>query len=62
MAEQTYRNNDLEYIKVNFGKRNDYLGIILDYTLKGKLQVYMKYYIDKIIEEYPYPIILVSFT
>ena len=30
--------------------------MILDYTLKGKLQVDMKYYIDEMIKEYPYPI------
>ena len=30
--------------------------MILDYSLEGKLQVDMKYYNDKMIEEYPYPI------
>ena len=55
-AEQTYGSDKLGHVKVYRGKRHDYLGMILDYSLAGKLQVDMKYYIDKMIEEYPYPI------
>ena len=55
-AEQTYGSEELGHVKVHRGKRHDYLGMILDYSLAGKLQVDMKYYIDKMIEEYPYPI------
>ena len=55
-AEQTYGSDELGHVKVHRGKRHDYLGMILDYSLAGKLQVDMKDYIDKMIEEYPYPI------
>ena len=36
--------------------RDEYLGMILDFTLEEKLQVDMRYYIDDMINDYPYPI------
>ena len=55
-AEKTYGSEELGHVKIHHGKQYNYLGMILDYSLEGKLQVDMKYYIDKTIKEYPYPI------
>ena len=40
-------------MKVKYGKRYNYLDMILDYNIKGKLRVDMRYYIDTMIKEYP---------
>ena len=64
-AEKTYGSEELGHVKVHRGKRHDYLGMILDYGIEGKLQVDMKYYIRKMIEEwlrifsYPKPIFFI---
>ena len=36
-AEKTYGSEELGYAKVHRGKRHDYLGMILDYSIEGKL-------------------------
>ena len=44
-SEKTYQSEELGYAKVYYGKRHNYLGMILDYGIEGKFQVNMKYYI-----------------
>ena len=41
-------------MKLVTGKKHDYLGMILDYSEKGKLKVEMKYYIENMIKDFPY--------
>merc|ERR1719410_1029553 len=55
-AERIYGSDELGHVKIHRGKRHEYLGMILDYTLKEKLQVDMRYYIDDMVDNYPYPI------
>ena len=52
-AEDTYGSDKLGYVKVIRGKKYNYLGIILDYSLDEKLKVDMVYYIENIVEEFP---------
>ena len=44
---------ELGHVKVTRGKRHDYLGMMLDYSIPSKLQVDMRYYVDNMINEYP---------
>lgn len=55
-AEKKQGSKELGHAKVHRGKTHDFLGMILDYGVKGKLQVDMKHCIRKMIEEYPHPI------
>ena len=52
-AEDTYGSDELGHVKVTRGKKHDYLGMILDYNLDGKLKVDMVYYIENMVEEFP---------
>ena len=51
-----YGDNDIGHVTTVRGKKHDYLAMNLDYSEKGILKVDMKYYIDNMIEEFPYDI------
>ena len=40
-------------LTVKRGKKHDYLGILLDYTVKGKVKIDMREYIKSILEDLP---------
>jgi hypothetical protein len=46
----------LGHVKVVRGKVHDYLAMIIDFTQDGALKVDMRYYIEAMIEEFPYEI------
>ena len=49
-----YEDKDVGKIKPSRGLVHDYLGITLDYTIPGKVQLYMKDYVAKMLEDFPY--------
>lgn len=51
-----YGNDDIGHVTTVRGKKHDYLAMNLDYSQTEKLKVSMKYYIDDMIEEFPYEI------
>ena len=51
-----YGNGDIGHVTTVRGKKHDYLAMNLDYSQTEKLKVSMKYYIDDMIEEFPYEI------
>jgi hypothetical protein len=55
-CENTYGSDDLGHVKVVRGKVHDYLAMILDFTQDGALKIDMKYYIEGMLEEFPYDI------
>ena len=55
-CESTYGSDINGHVKVNKGKKHDYLGMILDYSKQGCLRVDMRYYIRDMIKEFPYQI------
>jgi hypothetical protein len=55
-CESMYGSEDLGHVKVVRGKTHDYLAMILDCTQVGALKIDMKYYIEGMIKEFPFPI------
>jgi hypothetical protein len=55
-CEKTYGNDEIGHVKVVRGKAHDYLAMTLDYNTPGAMKVDMRYYIDGMIEDFPYPI------
>ena len=55
-CEKKYGNKDIGHVTTVRGKKHDYLAMNLDYSEEGKLKVDMKYYIDNMIEEFPYEV------
>jgi hypothetical protein len=55
-CEATYGSDDLGHVKVVRGKVHDYLGMIMDFTQEGALKIDMKYYIEGMLEEFPYEV------
>jgi hypothetical protein len=55
-CEQKYGNDEIGHVKVVRGKTHNYLAMILDYNTPGAMTVDMMYYIDGMIEDFPYPI------
>ena len=53
-ARHKYEDSKITKLKPSRGKVHDYLGITLDYTTKGKVRIYMKQYIEKMLQEFPY--------
>ena len=51
-----YGSNDVGKVKVVRGMKHDYLAMIMDYSEKGKLKIDMKYYIEAMIDKFPYEI------
>ncbi len=61
-CENTYGSDDLGHVKVVRGKVHDYLAMILDFTQDGALGLDMIYYIEGMIEEFPYDIKSITTT
>jgi hypothetical protein len=55
-CEKTYGSDDLGHVKVVRGKVHDYLAMIMDFTQDGALKVDMKYYIQGMLDEFPYEV------
>jgi hypothetical protein len=55
-CEQKYGNDEICHVKVVRGKTHNYLAMILDYNTPGAMKVDMRYYIDRMIDDFPYPI------
>ena len=55
-CEETYVSDNLGHVKVARGKIHDYLGMIVDFTQEGALNIDMKYYIKVMLKELPYKI------
>jgi hypothetical protein len=55
-CEQKYGNDEIGHVKVVRGKTHDYLAMILDYNTPGAMKVDMRYYINGMIQDFPYPI------
>jgi hypothetical protein len=55
-CEDTYGSDDLGHVKVVRGKVHDYLAMIMDFTQDGALMLDMRYYIQGMIDEFPYEI------
>ena len=53
-ARNKYEDSKITKLKPSRGKVHDYLGITLDYSSKGKVKIYMKDYIEKMLQEFPY--------
>jgi hypothetical protein len=53
-CENKYGSDKVGHLKVMRGDKHDYLAMILDYSEKGALKVDMRYYIDGMIEDFPY--------
>jgi hypothetical protein len=61
-CEKTYGSDQIGHVKVVGGKTHDYLAMKLDFSIPGAMKVDMKYYIDGMIEEFPYPIKSITTT
>ena len=48
-----YGDNGINKLKATKGTQHEYLGMILDYSIKGKVRVDMMYYVDKMLKEFP---------
>lgn len=53
-ARNKYEDSNITKLKPSRGKVHDYLGVTLDYSTKGKVKIYMKDYIEKMLQEFPY--------
>ena len=47
--KKTYGSGDIGYVEEICGKVNEYLAMTLDYTEEGKLNIYMRNYLDAMI-------------
>jgi hypothetical protein len=52
----TYGSDDLGHVLAVRGKIHDYLAMILDFTQDGALKIDMKYYIQGMLEEFPFEV------
>jgi hypothetical protein len=55
-CEYKYGSDEIGHVKVVRGKIHDYLAMILDFSVPGAMIVDMKYYIDGMLEDFPYPV------
>jgi hypothetical protein len=55
-CEEKYGNDETGHVKVVRGKTHDYLAMILDFNTPGAMIVDTRYYIDGMIEDFPFPI------
>ena len=53
-CENKYGSNTVGHVKVVRGDNHDYLAMILGYSKEGALKVDMSYYIDGMVEYFPY--------
>jgi hypothetical protein len=61
-CERTYGSNELGHVKIVRGKVHDYLAMILDFTQDGALKLDMKYYIEGMIDDFPYDVTAIKST
>ena len=54
-CRKTYAADGITELKPSRGKVHDYLGMILDFSVKGKVVIQMKDYIKKMLREFPFP-------
>ena len=52
--EEKYGSDNIGHVEESHGKVHDYLGMKLDYTERGKLNIDMRNYLDSVINEFPY--------
>jgi hypothetical protein len=55
-CEKMYGSDTVGHVKVVRGKVHDYLAMILDFTDSGAMKVDMRYYIDGMLEDFPFPV------
>ena len=53
-TKQKYEDENITKIKPSRGKVHDYLGMTLDYSEPGKVKIYMKDYVKKMLEEFAF--------
>ena len=41
-------------VKATRGDRHDYLAMFIDYGIRGKVQIDMRYYVEKMVNEFPH--------
>ena len=51
-----YGRDKTGHVKVVRGPKHDYLAMILDYSVPGKLILDMKYYVKAMLDEFPYEV------
>ena len=49
-CEETYQSDYLDHLKIHERKNHDYLGMIMDFTQEGALNIDMMYYIKVMLE------------
>jgi hypothetical protein len=55
-CDKLYGSKELGHVKIKRGKVHEYLGMVLDFSKKQKLKIDMQYYIDSMVESFPYEI------
>jgi hypothetical protein len=55
-CEKMYGSDQVGHVKVVRGKEHDYLAMILNFTDSGAMKVDMRYYIDGMLEDFPFPV------
>ena len=53
-CRQHYEDKEITAMKPSRGLVHDYLGVIMDYSVPGKLKVSMKDYVWRMVEDFPY--------
>lgn len=53
-CERMHGSKELGHVKITRGKVHDYLGMTLNYSMKGKIQVDMRDYVKGILEDFPH--------
>ena len=55
-VDELYGDDEIGRVKAVRGKKHDYLGMILDFTTKGKVHIDMKYYVANMIEQFKHTV------
>ena len=48
-----YEDPEIGKVKISRGKVHDYLGMVLDFTIPGNVQINMKKYVEKMVDDFP---------
>ena len=51
-VDELYGDDEIGRVKATRGLKHDYLRMLLDYTMKGKIKIDMKYYVSTMIKQY----------
>ena len=54
-VDELYGDDEIGRVKAVRGKKHDYIGMVLDYTIPGQVTIDMKYYVDAMLEQYNHP-------